>query len=103
MSKIAVIGPDNLFGAFRALGADVLPANKAHEAREILEKISQEKEHEIIFILESLAVNVKDIIEKISRKTSPCLVILPATTETVGHGVSRIKELVRKASGQDII
>lgn len=103
MPKIAAVGPDNLFGAFRALGVDVLPTSKAGEAKEILEKAVMTREYEIIFILESLALNIKDIIEKISRRTSPCLVILPGTTETVGHGVSRIKELVRKASGQDII
>ncbi|MFH1709977.1 MAG: V-type ATP synthase subunit F [bacterium] len=103
MSKIAAIGPDNLFGGFRALGVDVLPTNKANEAREMLEKISRTREYEIIFILENLAVNIKDVIEKISRQTSPSLVVLPGTTGTVGHGVSRINEFVRKASGQDII
>ena len=102
MSKIAVIGPDNLFGGFKTLGIEIFSTTMPDEAKEILEKISRTKEYGIIFLLESLAIGIKDIIERISRQTSPSLVILPGTGECVGCGVNRIRDLVRKASGQDI-
>jgi vacuolar-type H+-ATPase subunit F/Vma7 len=103
MSKLAAIGPANLFGGFQALGVDIFHADASEAATEILEKISRTKEYSVIFLLEKLAASMKDIVEKTSMQATPALVILPGTGEKAGHGVDRINALVRKATGQEII
>lgn len=102
MSKIAAVGPSNLFGGFQALGIEVFHADASEKATEILERISRSKDYSIIFLMEKLAVSMKDIIDRISRQISPTLVIVPGTGESLGHGVDRISALVRKAAGQDM-
>ena len=102
MSKIAAIGPDNLFGGFKVLGVDVFPADEPGEAGQFLSLIVKEKKHDIIFLFESCAVGLGDQIDSIHKQTSPCLVVLPALGAGVGGGVDRIRELVKKATGQDL-
>ena len=103
MSKIAVIGPEMLFGGFAALGVVVMHADTSDEAKVLLSKIVKEKEYSIIYILEKFAIDVQDLIEEISKQSSPTLVVLPGVGEEIGFGVNRIRDLVQKASGQNII
>ena len=84
------------------LGVEVFPAASADEARDMLDRISRNDDFASIFIIEDLAVGSKDIVDRISKQVLPSLVIVPGKGKGAGSGVTRMQQLVRRASGQDV-
>jgi len=90
---MVVIGDEATVLVFRSLGIPTYIANNEGEAREALKQV---KDHDIIFITERLAANI----EFDPGKT---VVTIPDVSGSVGLGTKRLKDLVERAVGVDIL
>jgi V/A-type H+-transporting ATPase subunit F len=104
MLKIAVIGgPETVMG-FKAVGLDVFPAIDDREALNILNKLTENPDnYAIIYIEETLAVNMQKEIAKYSESPIPAIILIPGREGSIGLGQSALKAAVERAIGTNIL
>ena len=102
MSKTAVIGDyDSIYG-FAATGLTVFPVKNAEEGEKTLKQIASSG-YDIIFVTESLAMQIKDVISRYYESMTPAIIPIPGVRDNNGIGVENIKENVKKAVGSDVL
>ncbi|MGI6743179.1 MAG: V-type ATP synthase subunit F [Eubacteriales bacterium] len=98
---IAVIGDlDSIIG-FMAVGFDVRECSSAEEARTAL--LDCAKSCAIIFISEKYARQIEDTLNSFSSSPFPAVIPLPTESGTDGWSADRLKRIVEKAVGSNII
>jgi len=102
MYKLAVIGDSESILAFQAVGMDAYLVTKEN-AEETLRKQFRSGKYAIIFLAESLAVELIEYLHEIGKKPFPAVTILPLSHETLGMGLERMKTISIRASGTDVI
>lgn len=101
-AKIGVVGPKDIYLGFKSLGLRVIDARTPREAEAaILELASQGAA--IIFVAEGLAQGLLPLIERFSRQPSPAIVMIPDHRGSLGLARERLRRLVEKAVGIDIL
>lgn len=105
MYKIAVIGGSDCVIGFKALGLDTFPVDSSEEARRTLHTITKpaEDEYAIIYIEETMAVDMLADIKRFDERPSPAIILIPGRDGPIGLGQSALKEAVEKAVGSDIL
>ena len=107
MYKIGVIGEHGSVIGFKALGLDVFPATNADEAKKVLRDLTRTEEggdeYAIIYIEETLAVDIMTEISKFKSKPTPAIILIPGVNGAIGLGQTALKEAVEKAVGSDIL
>jgi V/A-type H+/Na+-transporting ATPase subunit F len=111
--SIAIVGPKEAVAGFALLGAHVVPANTTAEAVDALLKLKKTmvtdggREHNaygIVFVSEDLASGISpDDEKKLSRGALPAIVPLPSHRGASGYGIARLKRIVERAIGSDIL
>ena len=102
MRKIAVMGDyDSIYG-FSALGLDIYPVKEKDEAKQTLKKLAL-GEYAIIYVVESLAKNLSEEIDKHKESISPAIILIPGISGNTGEGVAQVKSFVEQAVGSDIL
>ncbi len=111
--KMAIIGPRETILGFKALGLEPVYATDPKEAVEHLFSLKRERvdvdgeaknKYAIVFILEELAREVtSDDYKKLSADPLPAIIPLPSHLGTTGYGLQKLKSIVEKAVGMDIL
>ena len=111
--KMAIIGPRETILGFKALGLETVFIADPKEVVESLFSLKREKLEEggesrnkyaIIFILEELARAITpDDYKKLSADPLPAIIPLPSHAGTTGYGLAKLKTIVEKAVGRDIL
>lgn len=102
MSKIAIVGKKDVYLGFKALGVTVRDARTPQAAEQaVLELASQG--FSVIFIAENLARSLGALLERFSRQPTPAIVMIPDNTGSLGIARERIRKLVERAVGIDIL
>lgn len=102
MYKIAVIGDKDSILGFKALGVNTFPVTSAEAAAQTLKELAR-KRYGIVFITEQVAEPIQDLIDELSTRMLPSIVLIPNNAGTLGLGMQRIKRNVEKAIGADIL
>ena len=102
-ARIAAIGENDVMLIFKAIGADIYPVQSADEAGSILTETVKSGEYGIVFITESIAEKIDDIIVKYSARVLPTVLVIPGLGEKNQYALSRLKKAIIKAVGTDII
>lgn len=102
MSKVAIIGDKTSVLGFKALGLDTYPVVKPEDARDIWPQI-KEREYGVIFVTEPVYIVMEDLFQEVAEQIAPAVTILPATTGGTGIGMKRIKKIIERAVGADIL
>ena len=100
--KIAVIGDPSSVMIFKAVGFDVFYEEKKKKIEKRIHKLA-DLNYVIIYITESAAEKVQDVINYYATATFPAIIPIPAGMESKGLGMKRIKSNVEKAVGADIL
>ena len=110
---MAIIGPRETILGFKALGLETVFVSDPKVAVESLFSLKKEKVEEggesvnkyaIIFILEELARAITpDDYKKLSAEPLPAIIPLPSHLGTTGYGLQKLKTIVEKAVGMDIL
>jgi len=61
-----------------------------------------QQEFKIAFITEQVAPDAETITNEMSGRTMPVIMMIPSNRGSMGLGMQRMQELVRKAAGADI-
>lgn len=102
MYKIAVVGDyDSIYG-FAALGLSVFPADDRETLCAVLRRLA-ESGYGIIYITESKAALVQDVIEEYRERRLPAVILIPGVSGNTGAGIAQVKKSVEQAVGSDII
>ena len=98
--KMAILGEGDSVLAFKAGGVDAYYASDREEAKDLLRKLA--KEYGVIFITESLAASMDDLLKKFNAQPYPVIVPLPSDDGS-GYAQSKLRERMEKALGVDIL
>lgn len=102
MRKVAVMGDyDSIYG-FSALGIDIYPVKEKDEAKATLKKLVV-GEYAIIYVVESVAKDLTEEIDKYKESISPAIILIPGISGNTGEGVAQVKSFVEQAVGSDIL
>ena len=99
--KIAILGKKEAIAGFRALGVKTFPVVSAQEARETLLEINQ-NDFAIVFITESWAQEIYDLIDELNQETYPAITIIPEPTGARGFASKVIRDAMLRAVGTDV-
>ena len=102
MYRIAAIGDrDSVYG-FGVLGIDVVAVEYGEDPTEKFRRIAN-GEYAVIYITESLALQLEAEIDKLSERQIPAVIPIPGVKDNNGIGIANVKKSVEKAVGSDII
>jgi len=112
--RIAIVGSRDAIGAFALLGVDVIPVENVTQTTEELFRLKREMQtdengaernkYAIIFVTEDLASGISpDDEKKLARGALPAIIPLPSHRGSTGYGLARLKRIVERAVGSDIL
>lgn len=100
-SKIAAIGEMDTIEPLKMVGIDVYPV-KGGNTREVLTEIVK-KGYAVVLIVEDTIKGIESLFLKLSSKPMPAIVPIPGKGKTKGFAYKRLRELIKKAVGTDIL
>ena len=112
--KLAIVGAREAIAGFALLGADTVAVESQQQALEELYRLKKETRKDeqgverntyaIVFITEDLAAGITpDDEKKLAKGALPAIVPLPSTHGSSGYGLQRLKRIVERAVGSDIL
>lgn len=111
--RIAIVGPKEAVAGFALLGVDVAAATTAEEAAAHLLRLKRSMRTEegrernvygVVFVAEDLMGGLSaDDQKKLSRGALPAIIPLPSHRGSTGYGLHRLKRIVERAIGSDIL
>jgi vacuolar-type H+-ATPase subunit F/Vma7 len=101
--KIAVLGDTDFVMPFSALGVDTFaveqtPAEIAENAKTIVEE-----NYALVVVAENIARMAEEVFADYRDKPTPCVVVVPFTTESEGYATQALGESLKMAMGIDIL
>lgn len=99
---IAIIGARDSILGFRALGLEVYAVSSAAEAAGAFDECVRRK-YAAVFITEGFVADLKERMKTAAAQPTPAVVIIPEGQESQGLGLARLKAVVEKAIGADIL
>lgn len=100
-SNLAVIGERDLVLSFKALGIPVFGVDSLDQAKETMRKLIEE-EYALIFITETLASGMSDLLQEVATKPVPAIIPIPTSKGSSGFALNRLRETIKKAVGADV-
>ena len=102
MPEIAMIGDKDSILGFKALGVEIFPVDNKDESAEVLQEVVKQ-EYKVAFITEQVAPSPEELANIIGNRTFPVVTLIPSNRGSSGLAIQRLKALVRRAAGADIL
>lgn len=102
MYKAAVIGDRESVLGFAALGLSVFPETDSGKISKLISKLAQNG-FAVIYITESAAAEVNEVIKKYRNSKLPAIILIPGIIGNTGEGMKNLHISVEKAVGSDIL
>lgn len=101
--KIAVLGDTDFVMPFSALGVDTYPVGlKAGDVDENAKKIIGER-YALVVVAENIASEAEEVFSAYEDAPTPCIVVVPFTTESEGFATQALGQVLKMATGIDIL
>lgn len=101
--KVAVFGSADFVMPFSALGLDTFPVEpEAGKVQETAERILKER-YSLVVVAENIARHAQPVFDTTARKASPCVVVVPFTTEPTGIATESLGRMIKLATGINIL
>ena len=101
--KIAVIGDKDSVLYYRAIGFDTFVCDNIIDGASVIKRLVKSESYAVIFVTETLYSGMYETIDMYSDMALPSIVSLPEKNSDADVGRKRIKHLVEKAVGADIL
>ncbi|MGE5573523.1 MAG: V-type ATP synthase subunit F [Bacteroidota bacterium] len=102
MYRFAAVGEEETVFGFRALGVDVFIVGREDDAASVLQE-ARKGGYAGIFVTEQVAKAVPDVIEGFGGAPLPAVLIILGVGGSLGLASQRMKKIVEKAVGADIL
>jgi V/A-type H+-transporting ATPase subunit F len=100
--SIAFLGSKDTVAGFVALGVEAYPVADRAEARTALRRCRAEKTA-VVFVTEEVAAMLDDELAALRFEPTPAILVVPSAIGGEEFGLKRLKILVEKAVGADIL
>ena len=101
--KIAVLGDTDFVMPFSALGLDTYAtAETTGDITENAKKIISGK-YALVVVAENIAPAVEEMFATYQNTPTPCIVVVPFTTESKGFATQALGEVLKLATGINIL
>jgi vacuolar-type H+-ATPase subunit F/Vma7 len=100
-NNIAVIGDEDFISGFKTLGCALYLVDEKIDVRVVFSKVI-EANFLSIFILESYALKITDLIEEYGQKSHPLIIPMPDFRKDLSLSDNLLSRLTIKAVGKDI-
>jgi vacuolar-type H+-ATPase subunit F/Vma7 len=101
--KVAVLGDVDFVMPFSALGLDTFVAGDTSEERiKSAEKIISDK-YALVVVAENIAPMVEEVFAARMDSPTPCIVVVPFTTESKGFATTALAKTLKMATGINIL
>ena len=101
--KIAVLGGTDFVMPFSALGVDTYPVGQvAGDIAESAKKIISEK-YALVVVAENIAPAADEVFSACEDMPTPCIMVVPFTTESKGFATQALGEVLKMATGINIL
>jgi V/A-type H+-transporting ATPase subunit F len=101
--KIAAVGEEDIVLGFKALGIEIYPVDGPEATTTILSKLLNSDEYGIVFVSESMADGVEELMTEIGSRPLPSLVYIPGSKGSQGFAMQRMRKIIERAVGADIL
>lgn len=101
--KIAVLGASDFVMPFSALGVDTFATGQGRdEIAENAQKIIEGK-YALVVVAENIAPDVEQSFSDYENLPTPCIIVVPFTTEPTGVATKTLGEALKVATGINIL
>jgi vacuolar-type H+-ATPase subunit F/Vma7 len=101
--KVAVLGDSDFVMPFSALGVDTYSVgHTAEQIRESANKIISDK-YALVVVAENIAPVVEEIFSAYQDTPTPCIVVVPFTTEPTSVATRALGKVLKMATGINIL
>lgn len=104
--KVAAFGEKDIISIFKSAGVDIFPVSsdkeKISEAEDRLRQLVSEG-YGIIFMTETIALKLDDLLKEYVNETVPSIVVIPGLGERNDYAVNNLRRAIIKAVGADIM
>ena len=101
--KIAVLGDTDFVMPFSAMGLDTYAtSDTADDIAENAKKIIESK-YILVVVAENIAPMAEEIFADYQNTPTPCIVVVPFTTESEGFATQALGEAIKMATGINIL
>ena len=101
--KIAVLGDTDFVMPFSALGLDTYAtADTVDDIKENTNKIIEGK-YALVIVAENIAPMTEEVFSDYQNTPTPCIMVVPFTTESKGFATEALGEALRLATGINIL
>jgi vacuolar-type H+-ATPase subunit F/Vma7 len=102
-NKVAVFGDTDFVMPFSALGVDTYPAGQtAGDTAENAQKIIDGK-YALVVVAENIARKVEEAFSARMNAPTPCIIVVPFTTESDGFATRALSQVLKMATGVNIL
>lgn len=111
--RIAIVGSKEAIAGFALLGVDVVPTQEGTDAVSELMRLKkairiedgrERNVYGIVFVSEHLMTQLsQEDLKRLSRGALPAIIPLPSHHGSSGYGLERLKKIVERAVGSDIL
>ena len=99
--RIAAIGKQDIIEPLKMVGVDIYPVTK-ETAKDVLSKVVNEG-YAVVLIGEDAIEGIEDLFLKLSMRPMPSIVPIPGKGKGRNFAYHRLRELIKKAVGTDIL
>lgn len=101
--KVAVLGDADFVMPFSALGLDTFPVEgRREEVAETAGRIIEDK-YTLLIVAENIAPAAQEVLSAQQNIPLPCIVVVPFTTESKGFATKALGEVLKMATGINIL
>jgi len=101
--KVAVLGDADFVMPFSAMGLDTFAIGETPEEMvESARKIISDK-YALVVVAENIAAVVEEVFSTVQNLPTPCIVVVPFTTEPEGFATKTLGEVLKIATGINIL
>lgn len=101
--KVAVLGGADFVMPFSALGLDTFPVGAAPEETAERARAIISAKYALVVVAENVARAAEEIFSARQNMPTPCVVVVPFTTEPEGFATESLGKVLRMATGVSII
>ncbi len=101
--KVAVLGSADFVMPFSALGLDTFSTEP--DAAQVQEKAASilKQKYALVVVAENIARSARIVFDTTEKNATPCVVVVPFTTEPSGVATESLSRMLRLATGIDVL
>jgi len=100
--KVAVFGNADFVMPFSAMGLDTFAvSDSAQDVADTAAEIIKEK-YALVVVAENIVKMASEVLDTTNKKATPCVVVVPFTTESTGFATESLGNLLKAATGINI-